>query len=155
MTIASRIMLASAVFVAAALLAQEKRSAGGAEVISMDQGQWTDAAGLTGVQKKTLHAEPGQEPTDMMVRRKSGTSTPLHWHSSVESLYVLAGEHELILKNGEKFRVRAGGFIRIPARAIHRIRCAGTQDCVTFAHTGAPFDVHYVDEKGKEIARPK
>jgi hypothetical protein len=38
---------------------------------------------------------------------------------------------------------------------IHQACCVGKQDCTVLVHSSLPFDVHIVDENGKEIPPPK
>ena len=36
-------------------------------VWNQDQGAWSDIPGASGAQMKTIHAEPGKAPTDLMI----------------------------------------------------------------------------------------
>ncbi len=149
-----RIVMLSALLVGSAALAKEKKPVRAMESANLEQGAWSDIPGVPGAQMKPLHAEPGRAPTDLIIRLKSGVSSP--WHSSVESIYTLAGEGEFsMLKTGEKTSAHPGGFIRMPANMVHKVRCAGQQDCVVFVHTALPFDIHIVDEHGKPVAEAK
>jgi quercetin dioxygenase-like cupin family protein len=72
----------------------------------------------------------------------------------VESIYTLDGEGEYtMLKTGEKVTSHPGGFVRMPAHMVHKVRCTSHfKDCVIFIHTAQPFDIHIVDEHGKPVA---
>lgn len=53
------------------------------------------------------------------------------------------GEHAVNL--------RTGGFAYAPGKHVHQFTCVG-EPCSFFLHSDAPFDIHYVDQSGNEIA---
>ena len=124
-------------------------------VWTSDQGDWIPIPG-TEAKMKVVKAAPGKAPTDLYVWQPAGTDTGLHWHSSEERVYTIAGDQQYRMWKGTFGAVlRPGSFILIPARMIHQARCAGKQDCTVLVHTTLPFDVHIVDENGKPIPPPK
>ena len=120
-----------------------------------DQGEWIPIPG-TVAKMKVVKADPGKPPTDLYILQPADTDTPLHWHSSDERIYTISGEEQVrMLKGTFGPALHAGSFVLVPARMIHQARCAGKQDCTVLVHTVLPFDVHIVDENGKEIPSPK
>jgi hypothetical protein len=39
----------------------------------------------------------------------------------------------------------------MPAKHVHRFHCTGTSGCEFYVYSDGVFDMHYVDDKGKEI----
>ena len=132
-----------------------KHAAPAMMVWTSDQGEWIPIPG-TNAKMKVVKAEPGKPPTDLYVWQPAGTDTPLHFHSSDERIYNISGEGQYRMWKGTFGVVLGpGSFVLVPARMIHQARCAGKQDCTVLVHTVLPFDVHIVDESGKEIPPPK
>ena len=124
-------------------------------VWTSDQGEWQPIPG-TAAKMKVVKADPGKPPTDLYIWQPAGTDTPLHWHSSDERVYTITGDQQYRMWKGTfGAALRPGSFVLVPARMIHQGRCAGKQDCTVLVHTTLPFDVHIVDENGKEIPPPK
>ncbi|MGH9492941.1 MAG: cupin domain-containing protein [Terriglobales bacterium] len=124
-------------------------------VWTSDQGEWQPIPG-TAAKMKVVRAAPGKAPTDLYIWMPAGADTPLHWHSSDERVYTLAGDQQYRMWKGTfGAALRPGTFVLVPARMIHQGRCVGKQDCTVLVHTTLPFDVHIVDENGKEIPLPK
>ena len=123
-------------------------------VWTSDQGQWVEMS--TGAKMKVVLAAPGKAPTDLYIWRRGGTDSPLHWHSSDERSYVVAGDQQFRMFKGKDSPVmHPGSFVLTPARMIHQARCVSKQDCYILVHTTLPFDVNIVDENGKPIPPPK
>jgi len=120
-----------------------------------DQGDWIPIPGTT-AKMKVVKADPGKPPTDLYIWQPAGTDTPLHWHSSDERIYNLTGQGQYRMWKGTfGATMHPGSFVLVPARMIHQARCVGKQDCTVLVHTTMPFDVHIVDENGKEVPSPK
>ena len=166
MTRKSLALLPAALLVALAALglaAQGKPAAAGKSthvapamtVWTSDQGDWIPIPG-TNAKMKVVKADPGKPPTDLYIWQPAGTDTPLHWHSSDERIYNITGEGQYRMWKGTFGpALHAGSFVLVPAHMIHQARCASKQDCTVLVHTTLPFDVHIVDENGKEIPPPK
>ena len=123
-------------------------------VWTSDQGEWIPIPG-TAAKMKVVKAAPGKAPTDLYIWQPAGTDTPLHWHSSEERIYTIAGDQQYKMWKGPEGAVlHPGAFVLVPARMIHQARCVGKQDCTVLIHTTLPFDVHIVDENGKPIPPP-
>ena len=124
-------------------------------VWTSDQGEWQPIPG-TVAKMKVVKAAPGKAPTDLYIWMPAGAETPPHWHSSDERTYTLSGEQQYRMWKGTYgTALRSGSFVLVPARMIHQGRCVGKKDCTVLVHTTLPFDVHIVDENGKEIPPPK
>ena len=119
------------------------------------QGEWIPIPG-TNAKMKVVKADPGKPPTDLYIWQPAGTDTPLHFHSSDERIYNITGEGQYRMWKGAfGATLGPGTFVLVPARMIHQARCVSKQDCTVLVHTTLPFDVHIVDENGKEIPPPK
>ncbi len=87
-------------------------------------------------------------PQVILFRGASGCSIPWHWHTPDEHLMMVSGTSRLEMKE-KSFLLRSGAFAFVPAHHVHRFSCPTT--CLLYAYSDAPFDIHYLDEGGKEI----
>ena len=61
-------------------------------------------------------------------RAEMGEAVPLHRHpADVESFYVLEGEIDFFLGDAPGVRTTTGGFVHVPAGAVHGFRVASDQ----------------------------
>jgi quercetin dioxygenase-like cupin family protein len=94
--------------------------------------------------------DPTKGPSVILARLTAGCSLPWHWHTANEQLMIVSGAARVEMKDGKPLTLTAGGFVQTPSRHVHQLRC--TSACALFVTSDAPFDLHYVDAKGKEIS---
>ena len=63
---------------------------------------------------------------------------------------MVSGTGRIEMKGQEPVLLRAGGFAAAPSKHVHQFTCVG-RGCEFFLHSDAPFDIHYVDQSGKDI----
>ena len=101
------------------------------------------------------HGDPAKGPSVLLLKFDSTCIIPWHWHSVNEALFPVNGLLQVTGK-GDKPQVVAGGdYAYMPAKHVHQAKCAGTKPCTVFLHSDGPFDLHYVDKDGNEIAPDK
>ncbi len=54
-------------------------------------------------------------------------------------------------KSSEKKSVDAGSLFFAPSKMIHKASCTSKDDCFFFLHSTSAFDIHLVDESGKDV----
>jgi quercetin dioxygenase-like cupin family protein len=64
---------------------------------------------------------------------------------------VASGTLETQMKGDKAIVARSGDFVYLPSHHVHRATCHGSAPCLVFLSSDAAFDVHWVDEEGKEI----
>jgi quercetin dioxygenase-like cupin family protein len=63
---------------------------------------------------------------------------------------MVSGVATVQMKGEKPVTLKAGAFAMMPANHVHQFRCI--ENCVLYIYSDAAFDIHYVDEQGKEIA---
>jgi hypothetical protein len=96
--------------------------------------------------------DAAKEPSIVVERYGVGCAIPWHWHTPIEHIMMVAGTLSFEEKGKPVQELSAGDFLLIPSRRISRARCVGTTPCIDFLYTDGPFDMHFVDEAGKEIS---
>jgi quercetin dioxygenase-like cupin family protein len=104
----------------------------------------------TCAQNSVQSGDPTKGPSIILAKVAAGCTIPWHWHTPNEHLMLVSGVAHLEMKEGKPITLRAGGFAKMPSRHAHQFRCE--QDCLMYVYSDAVFDIHYVDEKGNEIA---
>lgn len=94
--------------------------------------------------------DPTKGPFIIFAKVAAGCFIPWHWHTPNENLMMVSGVARLDMKDGKPFTLRPGGFALMPSRHVHQFRCERT--CELYIYSDAAFDIHYVDEKGKELS---
>ncbi len=94
--------------------------------------------------------DPVKGASIILARSDSGCTFPWHWHSPNERVMVVSGRGRAEMKDESPVLLEAGGFALMPSHHIHRFRCEGA--CRFYLYSDAAFDIHYVDERGAEIA---
>lgn len=97
-----------------------------------------------------VRGDPAKGPSVLLVKLASGCRVPWHWHTANEELMFVSGAGTLEMKDAKPIRLRAGSYALLPGRQIHQATCS--TNCVFFNTADAVFDIHYVDDTGKEIA---
>ena len=91
------------------------------------------------------------EGTPPAYRSDGDCVVPMHWHGHGEMTIVVSGTAEIEVRNRKPMTLGAGGYNFQPRGQIAQGRFAkGTIDFTSF---DGPFDIHYVDSKGKEISQ--
>lgn len=73
-----------------------------------------------------------------------GEYRPAHWHSSVEFIYILNGEAEVVL-NGKTYQLKAGDCMAIDSNRIHATHCRRLSMAV-YLHFSQAFIESVVDK---------
>ena len=94
--------------------------------------------------------DPGKGASVLLLKGTAGCKAPWHWHTPNEQLMMVSGTGRVEMKGQKPVLLRAGGFAVAPSKHVHQFTCAGG-GCEFFLHSDAPFDIHYVDQSGKEI----
>jgi quercetin dioxygenase-like cupin family protein len=87
-----------------------------------------------------------------MVRMTAGCTVPFHWHTPSEEIVVLQGEPLAQMFGQRPYRLRVGSYSQLPTHHVHRFKCVSSVNCLLFLVADGPFDIHFVDERGNEIA---
>ncbi|MFS0736605.1 cupin domain-containing protein [Sphingomonas sp. 1P06PA] len=99
-----------------------------------------------------LHGDMSKGPATLMVRMKAGCLVPFHWHTPSEELIVLQGAPLAQMQGQRPVMLQVGSYSQLPSRHVHRFRCTSKVDCLIFLVADGPFDIHFVDDTGKEIS---
>lgn len=96
-----------------------------------------------------VRGDPSKGPSVLLIKLASGCRVPWHWHTANEQLMIVSGTGTLEMKDGKKLKLRAGTYALLPNHQVHQATCSS--NCVFFNSSDGVFDVHYVDQAGKEI----
>ncbi len=99
-----------------------------------------------------LRGNLGTGPATVMVKMTQGCVVPYHWHTPSEELIVLRGAPLAQMHGQRPVILKVGSYSQLPSRHMHRFRCESKEACVIALVTGGVFDIHFVDEAGKEIS---
>ena len=97
-----------------------------------------------------VQGDPTTGPSIILGRIETGCVVPWHWHTPNEHLMMVSGTARVEPRAGKAIVLKQGGFAHLPPRHVHRFTCLS--DCVMYVQADGPFDIHYVDAQGKEIA---
>ena len=95
--------------------------------------------------------DPGAGPSVILARFAPGCVAPFHWHTPSETAMLVSGSLETQMRGDKAFVAQGGDFVFLPSHHVHRATCIGSAPCLVFLSADAPFDIHWVDEAGKEI----
>jgi len=93
--------------------------------------------------------DPSSGPSTFMIKGPKGCSVPMHFHSVTEQVVMVGGTARLQMKGGQPSVMKAGAFALAPARHPHQFEC--TSNCEFYVISDGAFDIHYIDDSGKEI----
>jgi quercetin dioxygenase-like cupin family protein len=139
-------VLSAAIFSAPAFAAEP------AEMITVEQPnlKFAPIAGAPACAKAApARGDPAKGASVLLIKLAEGCRVPWHWHTANEQLMVVSGSGTLEMKDGKKLRLRAGSYASLPAKHVHQATCS--EACTFFNSADGVFDIHYVDEAGKEI----
>jgi len=94
--------------------------------------------------------DPSKGPSTMLLKATAGCAVPWHLHTPNEQLMMVTGVGQVHMKGEKAVALRPGGYGFAPSHHVHRFSCSGP--CVAYLHSDGAFDIHYVDETGKEIS---
>jgi len=95
--------------------------------------------------------DPSMGPSVVLARFAPHCVAPYHWHTPGETAMVASGTLETQMKGDKAIVARSGDFVYLPSHHVHRATCNGSAPCLVFLSSDAAFDVHWVNEEGKEI----
>ena len=98
----------------------------------------------------TEHGQPEKEASVMLMKASAGCAVPWHWHTSNEQIMMLRGTGRTQVRGEKDVVLHSGDYFFVPPHHVMRFACVGP--CTLFLYTGGPFEIHYVDENGKEIS---
>jgi quercetin dioxygenase-like cupin family protein len=99
-----------------------------------------------------LHGDMSKGPATMMVRMTAGCMVPYHWHTPSEEMIVMQGTALSQMRGERPVVLKVGAYTQLPSPHVHRFRCTSKVDCLFFLVADAAFDIHFVDDAGKEIS---
>jgi quercetin dioxygenase-like cupin family protein len=99
-----------------------------------------------------LRGDMGKTASTLMVRMKAGCMVPFHWHTPSEEMVVLQGSPLAQMFGKRPYTLKVGSYSQLPTHHVHRFKCTSKVDCLLFLVADGPFDIHFVDEQGKEIS---
>jgi quercetin dioxygenase-like cupin family protein len=126
----------------------------------------------TCVQGSPQSGDPGSSGFIIYAKAKAGCTIPWHWHSANERVIMVSGTARMSMRaeaamdenakadmkgdakgdakgDSAPVTLRAGGFVEMPAKHVHQLRCNDT--CTFYVLSDGKFDIHYIDPDGKEI----
>jgi quercetin dioxygenase-like cupin family protein len=95
--------------------------------------------------------DPTKEASVILARFAPGCVAPFHWHTPSETVMIVSGALQVQMKGDKAMIAHRGDFLYMPPRHPHRATCSGTAPCLVFLTSDAAFDVHWIDDAGKEI----
>lgn len=96
--------------------------------------------------------DPFAGPSVILARFAPGCVAPFHWHTPNESVMAVSGSLELQMKDDKPMVAHHGDYLYLPSHHAHRATCRGAAPCLVFLTSDAAFDIHWVDDSGKEIS---
>jgi hypothetical protein len=98
-----------------------------------------------------VRGDPAKGPFTWLDKSDGDCFVPMHWHNQGEIIIVVSGTAEIEVKNHPLVILRDGGYYYQPPHQIASGRFA--KGTIGFTSFDGPFDMHYVDDTGKEISR--
>lgn len=99
-----------------------------------------------------LRGDISKGPGTLMVRMRPGCVVPFHWHTPSEEIVILQGAPLAQMLGERPVLLKVGSYSQLPSKHMHRFRCTSKVDCVLFLVADGAFDIHFVDDSGKEIS---
>lgn len=89
-----------------------------------------------------LQGNPAEPNADVFFKLPSGSTAPLHWHTSAERMVLVEGEMEVAYEGQDPVVLKSGTYAYGPSRAPHDATCTSSVDCVLFIAFNEPVDAH-------------
>jgi quercetin dioxygenase-like cupin family protein len=99
-----------------------------------------------------VSGDPASGPSTVLLKFAPKCDTAMHWHSANEQLVIVKGNGTMQVEGEAARPVVAGGYVMQPSKHPHRFICDASNGCLIYAVSDAKFDMHYVDDSGKEIS---
>lgn len=99
-----------------------------------------------------MRGDPSKGPSSLMVQMDGGCAATLHWHTANEEMLILQGVAKAQVAGQPEVELKAGSYMLLPAKSHHKFRCVSKEPCILFDVADTAFDVHNIDEHGKEIS---
>lgn len=93
--------------------------------------------------------DPAKGPSVLLLKFRPGCTIPWHWHTAGESLMMVSGTGKMQMKDGKPTAAKPGDYVYLPGKSIHQF--SAVTAVLLFDAPDGPFDIHYVDQSGKEI----
>jgi len=93
--------------------------------------------------------DPGKGSSIIFAKMAAGCTFPWHWHTPTEHLMIVSGTAKAEMKGSAPATLRAGAFALMPSKHVHRFSCPTA--CTLYIYSDVAFDMHYVDDAGKEL----
>jgi quercetin dioxygenase-like cupin family protein len=124
-------------------IAQEKPS-----LVPLSTGKFDSLPGcLTGTVQR---GDPAKGAAVLVARLTAGCTIPWRWHTQNENIIMINGQGKVELRGEGPQNVGSGDYFFMPSKHAHQFTCLTA--CAFYNVIDAAFDIHYVDEDGKEIA---
>jgi quercetin dioxygenase-like cupin family protein len=126
------------------------------KIVSVDPetAEFATPAGLPDCTKMTaLSGDPSKGPSVLLAKMSPGCTVPWHWHTASESLMIVSGSGGAEMKDSKPFQFQPGAYVSMPSHHVHQASCV--TGCMMFISLDGAFDIHYVDNKGREIPTDK
>lgn len=94
--------------------------------------------------------DPKTGPSVTLSRLAAGCKVPWHIHSANAQVLFVSGTFQLTMKGQQTQTLTQGAYAYVPARHQHEESCL--DGCTYYVIREGAADVHYVDERGKEIS---
>ena len=97
-----------------------------------------------------LHGDYHEGLSVGLFKMSAGCRVPWHWHKSTEQVMMVSGSGVFEMKDAKPLRFGPGGgaYVAVPGHHVHRASCTtGCTQFVIFRY----YDLHFVDDAGKEI----
>jgi len=93
--------------------------------------------------------DPTKGASVLLAKATNGCLIPWHWHTYSEQLMFVGGSAKVEMKDGQPAIMKKGDYVFLPGKHQHQFTCQA--DCQFFIVTEGAFDIHYMDNSGKEI----
>src|SRR5216684_3575190 len=95
------------------------------------------------------HGDPSKGGAVLLIKMTPGCTVPWHWHTANEALTMVSGKGKIEMKDASTSAVAPGDYVYLPGKHPHQFSCSTA--CMFFDVTEGAFDIHYIDNGGKEI----
>ncbi len=95
------------------------------------------------------HGDPSKGGAVLLIKMTPGCTVPWHWHTANEALTMVSGKGKIEMKDAATSAVAPGDYVYLPGKHPHQFSCSTA--CMFFDVTEGAFDIHYIDNGGKEI----
>jgi quercetin dioxygenase-like cupin family protein len=155
-SIMGAILLVSTASMTSALAAAPEQGGGMGHAVLLQRAADAKFIAVPGVPECTTmapqHGDMSKGPSTLMVRMTAGCMVPYHWHTPSEEMIVLQGAPLAQMRGERPVMLKVGSYSQLPSPHAHRFRCTSKVDCLLFLVADAAFDIHFVDDAGKEIS---